>query len=108
MLRINKKKFKYQNLLDIEPLLDEEGYDTGEKVMTYGEIIESKANILPATAEIVREYFGNDIDCSYVMFVDKDFDIHEESKVLLEEKEYIVKSIKPYISVKIVSIQGIS
>lgn len=57
-LKRNQRTIYISNFIREEPLLDEEGYDTGETVEVYTDPIEIKANIREETGEIKDGPFG--------------------------------------------------
>jgi hypothetical protein len=58
-LERNKRTLHYAVYLGEEPLLDDQGFETGESVPTYGEIIELRCNISAASGEEAVEAFGS-------------------------------------------------
>ena len=57
-LERNKRTLHYAVYVREEPLLDEQGFETGESQPIYGEIMELRCNISPATGEEAVEAFG--------------------------------------------------
>ena len=57
-LERNKRILHYAVYVREEPLLDERGFETGESQPIYGEIMELRCNISPATGEEAVEAFG--------------------------------------------------
>ena len=57
-LERNKRTIHYAVYVKEEPLLDEQGFETGESKPIYGEINELRCNISPATGEEAVEAFG--------------------------------------------------
>jgi hypothetical protein len=58
-LERNKRTLHYAVYLGEEPLFDDQGFETGESVPTYGEIIELRCNISAASGEEAVEAFGS-------------------------------------------------
>jgi hypothetical protein len=69
-----------------EPVLDINGYETGEKKLTYSEPIPMKCNVSPEKGRVQIELFGNNEEYDRVILPDKDYDI-DESTVLFVDKE---------------------
>ena len=58
-LERNKRTLHYAVYIGEEPLLDDQGFETGESVPTYGEIKELRCNISAASGEEAVEAFGS-------------------------------------------------
>ena len=56
---INKRTFWYCLYRGDEPVLDEDGYETGDEHVAYDEPVEIKANVSPASGHSNTEAFGN-------------------------------------------------
>lgn len=97
----NKVKFTYKNYLGKEYLVDDEGFNTGETVLTFSNPIEVWANISPATGITNTEIFGNLTDYDKVIVTtDIWLDIDENSILWLDTDygpdtphDYIVKRV---------------
>lgn len=86
-LKRNKRTFYYCQYQGEQPIFDEDGYDTGEKSIGYGEPIEVNANISPASGAAQTEMFGNLENYDKVISpLPVDFEI-SESDVLFVDKE---------------------
>lgn len=57
-LERNKRTLHYALYISDEPILDEQGYETGESRPAYGDINELRCNISAATGEEAVEAFG--------------------------------------------------
>ena len=58
-LERNKRTIHYAIYLGDAPILDEQGFETGESRPTYGEINELRCNVSSASGEDAVEAFGN-------------------------------------------------
>lgn len=101
----NKSTFYYMLYVRTEVIVDDEGYETGEKKVVYDEAVSMRANISPATGQSNVEQFGNlenydkvivtdDLTCpideNSVLFIDKSPDYDEEGNPLYD---YTVKRV---------------
>lgn len=86
-LKRNQKSFYYCLYADKIPIVDEEGYETSESILTYEDPVFMYANISQATGQSNTEQFGNlenydkvivtdDLNCpideNSVLFIDKE------------------------------------
>lgn len=58
-LKRNETIFYFANPVSVEPILDENGFRTGEKRITYTLPIKKSGNISPATGSVSIEQFGS-------------------------------------------------
>lgn len=58
-LERNKRTIHYAIYLGDAPILDEQGFETGESRPTYGDINELRCNVSSASGEDAVEAFGN-------------------------------------------------
>ena len=58
-LERNKRTLHYALYIKDEPIIDEQGYETGESKPTYDEITELRCNISSASGEEAVEAFGS-------------------------------------------------
>lgn len=90
------KIIKYALFDKIEPILDDEGFDTGETRTVYKPIQEVKAVLSPSKNSVNTEVFGTLIDYDRTMSIDNlECLIDENTKVYVHERDkdhtYIVK-----------------
>ena len=88
-----------------EPILDSDGYDTGEEKVFYSEPVTMRANVSPATGNTSTEQFGNDIRYDKVIVTDDITCPIDEHSVLFVDKspeydsddvplfDYVVKKV---------------
>lgn len=69
-LKRNKRAFSYALLAGKVPLKDDNGYYTGESVLTYERAVTPKANISPASGSATVELFGTVQDYDRVIIID--------------------------------------
>jgi len=90
---------------------EDDGYETSEKMITYGEPVKMEANISPATGAIAETYFGQserydkliltcDMDCpideNSVLFIDKE---PQQSDYLGHPQyDYVVVSVSKFLN----------
>lgn len=70
-----------------EAIIDEDGNETGEKVLHYEEAVAYHANISPATGQAQTEYFGTLDNYDKVIFTRDTSCPIDENTVLFVEKE---------------------
>ena len=107
----NKVPFWYCLFDHKEPLLDEDGNDTGDSKVIYQEAVEIRNNVSPATGAVQTEMFGNmtgydkvivtedmacPIDEHTVLFVDKEPEYDEEGQPLYD---YTIKRVAKSLNV---------
>ena len=105
ILERNKSTFYYLLYTRKTPVLDDEGYETGEQDVKYGEPVEMRANVSAATGQSQVEQFGNlenydkvivtdDMTCpineNTVLFIDKEPSYDEQGK---PQFDYTVKRV---------------
>ena len=65
-----------------QPILDEDGYDTGEKQVTYSTPQEMRLNVSTATGQTNTEMFGNLADYDRVLLTDDTSLLIDENSIL--------------------------
>ena len=86
LMKRNLKSVWYCTYLGKVDLTDDEGYETGEKGLSYGEAVELKCNISPATGYAQTEMFGSSETYDKVIVTDKQCPI-DENTVLFVDKQ---------------------
>lgn len=86
LMQRNLTSFSYCLFSDKQEIIDELGHSTGQFITVYGDAVQSRANISPATGQSSAEQFGNlenydkvivtsDMNCpideNSVLFIDK-------------------------------------
>lgn len=90
----NEREFTYKLYLGKTPIIDEEGFDTGETEQSYSKEYTMRANISPAVGQVQIESFGNLQDYDHVIIThDKDCPIDEHSIIYYDNRRYIVRRI---------------
>lgn len=81
-LERNKRTIHYAIYLGDAPILDEQGFETGESRPTYGDINELRCNVSSASGEDAVEAFGNFTRYTRAVCVsDNDCPLDEDSVV---------------------------
>lgn len=83
----NKTSFYYLLYLGKTEAVDSEGYETGEKIVTYSAPVAMKANVSAATGYAQTEQFGNFINYDKVIVTDDMSCPIDEHSVLFLDKE---------------------
>lgn len=119
-LRRNKRPFYYRLYSESIPVIDEDGFETGEKTVGYEEPVLMKANISPAVGEASIQLFGSytdydkvistcEMDCPIdehsVLFVDVE-PVYEGGK-LINTHDYIVKKVAKSLNSISIAIQKV-
>ena len=92
----NTQTIFYSQYYDKEPILDSEGYETGEYRVGYINPIPLDVNIIDKTTKVAREYFGNDIEGKYVILTDKNCPIKENTALWIDTENPIEDSSVKY------------
>ena len=70
ILHRNKVRIFYANYVDKEPVLDKDGYQTGEYKVIYSNPVEARGNVSSARGEVVTRQFGEDESYDRVIVMD--------------------------------------
>ena len=111
-LHRNKVRFFYANYVDKDPVLDKDGYQTGEYEVIYSNPVEAKGNVSPARGEATTRQFGDDVSYDRVIVIgDAKFPISESSVLWIDvlpeiledgttdtQYDYIVKQVAPSLN----------
>ena len=120
LMERNKVPFWYCLFDRKEPILDEDGNDTGDQKVFYAEVVPIRANVSSATGTAQIEQFGNldhydkvivteDMSCpideTTVLFVDKEPEYDAEGQPLYD---YIVRRVARSLNVVAYAIRKVS
>ena len=95
----NKRAFYAAKLIEREPIISDDGYDTGEEKLIYAEPVKFFGNISPARGETETLQFGDDLGYDRVIVLENsDADIDEYSRIWFDRDpslthNYIVKAV---------------
>ena len=112
ILRRNEVRIFYANYVDKEPVLDKDGYQTGEYTVIYSNPVEARGNVSSAKGEVVTRQFGDDESYDRVIVMDDPKVPITKSSVLWIETmptilqdgrtdtpyDYIVKQVAPSLN----------
>lgn len=116
----DKSKFWYLLYDHKEPVIDEDGNESGESRVVYKEAVEYRANVSAATGSVQVEQFGNltgydkvivtsdmdfPVDENTVFFIDKEPDYDEDKN---PRYDYIVKRVAKSPNVIAVALTKVS
>lgn len=114
----NTQTLFYAQYSDKIPILDSDGYETGEYTVGYDNPVLLDANVVDKTSQIAREYFGNDIEYKYVILTDRDCPIKEDTILWIDTEnplenegvEYncLVSAIKKSLNYKVIAVKGVT
>lgn len=79
-----------------QPILDSDGYETGEYTVGYDTPVLLDANVVDKTSTIAKEYFGEKLDYKSVILVDRDCPIKEDTAIWMETENPIEDSSIEY------------
>ena len=96
----NNREFTYELYLGKTPIIDEDGFDTGESAPSYAEAVSMKANISPATGFAQIEAFGSLDSYDHVILThDMSCPINEETVIRYDGKRYVVRRVAKSLNV---------
>lgn len=114
----NTQTLFYAQYSDKIPVLDSDGYETGEYTVGYENPVLLDANVVDKTSQIAREYFGNDIEYKYVILTDRDCPIKENTILWIDtdnplenegvEYNCLVSAIKKSLNYKFIAVKGVT
>ena len=70
MCERNKKTFYYRPYAGKTAEVDEDGYETGNSTIIYGELVTAKASISPSKGKSSIEMFGSDLNYNKTIITD--------------------------------------
>ena len=100
-LKKDTKKLYVAKRLPSAPIKDENGFDTGEYIKVYDELLALNLNVKPISDKIECQMFGEDVDSvlkiTYTMFDSEGYEITEFDAVWLgAEPNGVLTEIDPY------------
>lgn len=95
LMKRNLSTIYYCLYTDRVPVLDDEGYETGEYTVGYGEAIKLKCSVSPATGYAQADVFGNLESYDKVLITDDMSCPIDENSVLFVDKEVEIKNGQP-------------
>jgi hypothetical protein len=113
-LERNKRTIYYALFDKNEPILDEDGNDTGEARPTYFAPVELKINVSPALGESATRQFGEVLDYDRTLVTcDMDLPINEESVFWIDETDttkpfdYVVKQVAKSLNSTLIAVKKV-
>lgn len=110
------KRTIYYALRDKEdkPLYDDNGYETGETVPSYGEPVELRINVSPALGESSTRQFGDVVDYDRTLVIcDMTLPITEGTIFWIDEKDtskpydYVAKKVANSLNSKLIAVKKV-
>ena len=83
-LRRNRQPVWYAQFLGEQPILDDEGNDTGETGPSYTEPAKAMVNVSPATGTVDDQLFGNFTDYTHTIATAREFPVDEQTVMWVE------------------------
>ena len=77
----NTEPIFYALYLGKVPVLDEDGYKTGDYTVNYETPVQINANVVSKHSTVAREYFGEQFEYHKVILVEKDIPIKEDTAI---------------------------
>ena len=74
------------------PILDDDGYETGDYTVGYDTPVELNANVVSKSSEVAREYFGEQLEYHKVILVEIDCPIVESTAIWIDAGNPIEQS----------------
>ena len=78
-LRRNRQPIWYAQFLGEQPIVDDEGNDTGETGPSYSKPAKAMLNVSPATGNVDDQLFGNFTDYTHTVATTREFPIDEQT-----------------------------
>lgn len=110
----NKQKIFYALFESVSPILDEDGYDTGEKEPVYGSPIALSINVSGASGENAIQQFGSTIDYDRVLVTcDLTLPIDEQTVFWIDNTDtskpydYVVKKIAKSLNSTLIAVKKV-
>lgn len=122
ILHRNKVRIFYANYIDKEPILDKDGYQTGEYKVIYSNPVEARGNVSSARGEVITRQFGEDesydrvivmddpkvpLDVSSVLWIDTPPEIKADGTTDTPY-DYIVKQVAPSLNSVSIAVSKVS
>lgn len=114
MLRRNLVPFYYQNYCGKVPILDDDGYETGEYVASYSEPTKCFGNISVPSGRASVETFGTEVDYDKVIMLAGTSPVDENSRLYVDrvpgdgvEPDYIVKRVAESLNFTSIAIRRV-
>ena len=122
ILHRNKVRIFYANYIDKEPILDEDGYQTGEYKVVYSNPVKARGNVSSARGEVITRQFGEDesydrvivmddpkvpLDVSSVLWIDTPPEIKADGTTDTPY-DYIVKQVAPSLNSVSIAVSKVS
>jgi hypothetical protein len=80
----NTKPIFYALYQDKVPVLDEDGYETGDYTVGYHTPVLLNANVVSKHSTVAREYFGEQFEYHKVILVESDCPIKEDTAIWID------------------------
>lgn len=80
----NTRTIYYALYSNETPILDDDGYETGDYTVSYHTPVELNANVVSKSSEVAREYFGEQLEYHKVILVDIDCPIVESTAIWID------------------------
>ena len=99
LVKRNLKQISYKLYTGQQPIYDDEGYETGEMTVGYGEPVSMMANVSPASGYVQNTMFGNLVGYDKIVITDNMNCPIDENTVLYidvattDEPDYVVKKV---------------
>ena len=110
----NKQKIFYALFESVSPILDEDGYDTGENEPVYGSPIALSINVSGASGENAIQQFGSTIDYDRVLVTcDLTLPIDEQTVFWIDNTDtskpydYVVKKIAKSLNSTLIAVKKV-
>ena len=88
----NTQPIYYAQYLEKQPILDSQGYETGEYTVSYETPVLLNANVVDKASNIAKEYFGENLNYKCVILVDINCPIKEDTAIWIDTESPIENS----------------
>ena len=113
-LERNKRTVYYALFNKNEPILDENGYDTGEERPSYFAPVELEINVSPAIGESATRQFGDVLDYDRTLVTcNVDLPINEQTVFWIDETDttkpfdYVVKKVAESLNSLLIAVKKV-
>ena len=113
LLKRNQKEIKYKNYLGtMTPIVDDDGYETGEHTESYSEVKTAQVYVTANRGDASEEMFGTTLDYDNIVYAELSCDINEYSLLWVDAdttdpNDYIVRRVATSLNHKAIAIKKV-
>lgn len=113
LLNRNKKTISYKNYLGtMTPIVDDDGYETGEYTESYSNVKTAQVYVTANRGDASEEMFGTTLDYDNIVYAELSCDINEYSLLWVDAdttdpNDYIVRRVATSLNHKAIAIKKV-